>query len=76
MAVRWAVAPRGLVEVYKRLRGASASIIGAIIALMMETVITSEMSINFYQITRRNSPADSHLHTRRRENLKSLSFIF
>jgi hypothetical protein len=27
-------------------------------------------SINFYQTTRRNNPEDSHLHIRRRENLK------
>jgi hypothetical protein len=32
---------------------------------------TSEMSVNFYQTTQRNSTEDSHLHTRRRENLKS-----
>jgi hypothetical protein len=31
----------------------------------------SEISVNFYQTTRRNIPDDSHLHTRRRENLKS-----
>jgi hypothetical protein len=43
----------------------------AIIALMMEAAITSEMLVNFYQTTWCNSPEDSHLHTRRRENLKS-----
>jgi hypothetical protein len=37
----------------------------------MEAASTSETSVNFYQTTRRNSPDDSHLHTRRRENLKS-----
>jgi hypothetical protein len=31
----------------------------------------SETSLNFYQTTRRNNPDDIHLHTRRRENLKS-----
>jgi hypothetical protein len=41
------------------------------IALMMKAVSTSETSVNFYQATRRNNPEDSHLHTRRRENLKS-----
>jgi hypothetical protein len=41
------------------------------IALMMEAASTSEMSVNFYQTTRRNNPADSHLCTRRRENFKS-----
>jgi hypothetical protein len=33
----------------------------ALIALMMETVRTSEKSVNFYQTTRRNIPEDSHL---------------
>jgi hypothetical protein len=32
---------------------------------------TYETSVNFYQTTWRNSPEHSHLHTRRRENLKS-----
>jgi hypothetical protein len=59
MAVFWVVATCSLVEVYKA------------IALMMEAVITSETSVNFYQNTRRNNPEDGHLHTRRRENLKS-----
>jgi hypothetical protein len=31
-------------------------------ALMVEAASTSEMSINFYQITRRNNPEDIHLH--------------
>jgi hypothetical protein len=39
-------------------------------ALMMEAASTFETSANFYQTTRRNIPEDSHLHTRRRENLK------
>jgi hypothetical protein len=33
----------------------------AMIALMMETVNVSEMSINFCKATRRNIPEDSHL---------------
>jgi hypothetical protein len=37
----------------------------------MEAASTFEMSVNFYQTTRPNNPEDSHLHTRRRENLKS-----
>jgi hypothetical protein len=45
--------------------------IRAIIALMMEAASPSETSVNVYQTKRRNSPEDSHLHTRRRENLKS-----
>jgi hypothetical protein len=43
-----------------------------IIALMMEAASTSETSVNSYQTTR-NNPEDSHLHTCRRENLKSHS---
>jgi hypothetical protein len=38
---------------------------------MMAAENMSETSVNFYQATRRNNPEDSHLHTRRRENLKS-----
>jgi hypothetical protein len=37
----------------------------------MEAASTSETSVNFYQTTQRYNPEDSHLHTRRRENLKS-----
>jgi hypothetical protein len=37
----------------------------------MEAVSTSETSVNFNEITRRNIPEDRHLHTNRRENLKS-----
>jgi hypothetical protein len=36
---------------------------------MMEAVSTSETSVNIYET--RNIPEDIHLHTRRRENLKS-----
>jgi hypothetical protein len=41
--------------------------------MTMEAASTSETSVNFYQTTQRNNPEDSHLHTRRRENLKSHS---
>jgi hypothetical protein len=41
------------------------------IRAMMEAASTSETSANFYQTTRRTDTEDSHLHTRRRENLKS-----
>jgi hypothetical protein len=40
-------------------------------ALMMEAARTSETLINSYQTTRCYNPEDSHLHTHRRENLKS-----
>jgi hypothetical protein len=43
---------------------------------MMEEASTPETSVNFYQTTRRNNPEDSHLRTRRRENLKSRSVVF
>jgi hypothetical protein len=69
MAVFWVVAPCSLVKVYRRFGGSSFNI-----ALMMEAAVTSEKSVNFYQTTRGNNPEDSHLHTRRRENLKSHSF--
>jgi hypothetical protein len=42
----------------------------SIIALMMETVGTSETSVSFNVTTRRYIQEDSKLHTRRRENLK------
>jgi hypothetical protein len=38
---------------------------------MIEAARTSETLVNFYQTTRRYNPEDSHLHTCRRENLKS-----
>jgi hypothetical protein len=44
--------------------------------LMMEEESTSETSVNFYQTTWRYDPEDSHLHTRRRENLKSYLWQF
>jgi hypothetical protein len=34
------------------------------------------MSANFYQTTRRYNPEDTHLHIRRRENLKSYFVVF
>jgi hypothetical protein len=43
----------------------------AIIALMMEAARTSETLVQLYQTTRCYNPEDSHLHTNRRENLKS-----
>jgi hypothetical protein len=50
----------------------AASIIKAM--MMMEALSTSKTLVNFYQTTRCNNPENSHLHTRRRENLKSHSF--
>jgi hypothetical protein len=42
-----------------------------LIALMMEAERTSETLVNFYQTARPYNQENSHLHTRRRENLKS-----
>jgi hypothetical protein len=71
MTIFWDVAPCSLVEIYQLLERHTASIIRE----MVMAVSTSEMSVNFYQTTRRNIPEDSHLHTHRRENLKSNVFI-
>jgi hypothetical protein len=49
----------------------AASIIQAMMALMMKAASTSETSANFYQATLRYNPEDSHLHNQRCENLKS-----
>jgi hypothetical protein len=40
-------------------------------ALMMKAVPTSETSVYFHETLRRYIPECCHLHTRRRENLKS-----
>jgi hypothetical protein len=48
----------------------------AVFWAMMEAARTSETLVNSYQTTRRyNSEEDSHLHTRRRENLKSYVIV-
>jgi hypothetical protein len=70
--VFWDVAACCLVEVYRCFRRAYYLHHHelSVIALMMEAASTSETSVNFYQIKRRNNSEDSHLHTRHRENLK------
>jgi hypothetical protein len=50
-----------LVEVHRRFRGACC----------LHHRNISESSLNFYWTARRNNPEDSHLHTRRHENLTS-----
>jgi hypothetical protein len=65
MTVSWVVAPRSLIEIYRRFRGACC------LQQQGEAASTSELSVNFYQTTRCKNPEDGHLHTRRRENLKS-----
>jgi hypothetical protein len=51
------------------------SILFFMIALMMETASIFEALVNFYQTTQRYNPEDSHLRTRRRENLKSYATL-
>jgi hypothetical protein len=41
------------------------------IALLMEAASASEKPVNYYKTTRRSNSEHRHLHTRRRENLKS-----
>jgi hypothetical protein len=55
----------------QKLNDVSEVVTASIIRAMMEAVSTSDVSVNFYETTRLNFPEDSHLHTRRRENLKS-----
>jgi hypothetical protein len=74
MAVFWFVAPCRLVSVYQRFRGLYClhhQVDEWTFALMMEPVQTSETFVNSHQSTRRYKPEDSHLHSHRRENLKS-----
>jgi hypothetical protein len=49
----------------------AASIIRAIIALMIEAACTSETSVDIQLRTWQYIPEDSELHTRLRENFKS-----
>jgi hypothetical protein len=46
----------------------------ASVALMTEAVSSSETSVNIFQTTWRSIREDSHIHIRRRENLKSHIF--
>jgi hypothetical protein len=41
-----------------------------VLAASIIRVMTSETPVNFYQITWRNNPEDSDLHTRHHDNLK------
>jgi hypothetical protein len=57
--------------VFKMFTGVS-DVLTASTALMMETVGTSETSVNVYHTTRCYNPEDSHLHTGSGKKLKSL----
>jgi hypothetical protein len=67
MAIFWVVAPCSLVEVYRRFRGPCC-------------LHHQGDESHFYQNTWRYNSEDGHLHTRRRENLKSyllnIMFVF
>jgi hypothetical protein len=65
----WHVTPCSLIDIGRRFRGAYC--LHHQDDEMMETVSSSETSVNIYQTTRCSIPEDSRLHTRRRENLKS-----
>jgi hypothetical protein len=71
MAVFWVVAPCSLVEIYQRFRGPCCLHHQG--DRSYEAARTPETLVNFYQTSRRYIPEDSHLHTHRRENLKSYS---
>jgi hypothetical protein len=60
LAVFWDVAPCRLTDVSDVLA-----------ASFIRPLCTSETLVNIYQTSQRNIPDDSHLHTRRRENLIS-----
>jgi hypothetical protein len=57
--------------VWQALTDVSQELAASVIAMMMLAVSFSETSVNLCQSTRRNIPQDSHLHTRRSDDLKS-----
>jgi hypothetical protein len=71
------VAPCSLIEIHKYFRGVYClhGLGDELIPLKMKAVDISKASVSFYETTRRNIPEDNHLHTRRRENLKSRNTI-
>jgi hypothetical protein len=44
--------------------------VSEVLAAAIIRTMSYSSPVNFYQTTRRNNTEDSHLHTRRRENLK------
>jgi hypothetical protein len=75
MAVFWIVAPCSLVKVYGRF-GCACFLHhqgdeGSTHRPDNGKERTSELSVNVYQTTGCNNPEESHLYTRRHENLKS-----
>jgi hypothetical protein len=65
-----------ITDVSEALAASIIRVMSSRIALMMEAASTPITSVSFYQTTRRNIPEDSHLHIRRRENLKSHKVLF
>jgi hypothetical protein len=63
--------PAILIEVFRGCLQFAASVIRAIIALMMEAARTSETSVENQLRILQYIPEDSELHTRRHGNLKS-----
>jgi hypothetical protein len=74
MAALWDVAPCSLVEVLYT--DVSAVRTSSVISAMMEAVRTSETSVFFNETARLYIPQGCHVHTRRRENLKSFLLLF
>jgi hypothetical protein len=70
MAVYCVVTPCSLTAVYRRFTH-DCCLLQQGDDLMAEAASTRETSVIFYQTARRCNPEDSHLHTRRRENLRS-----
>jgi hypothetical protein len=60
--------------VWKKSTDVSEVLATVTIALIIEAANTYETSADFYRTARRSKPEDSHLHSRRREDLKSQSF--
>jgi hypothetical protein len=71
MRAFWDVAPCSLVGVDQRFRGARTASIIRVIAVMIWAARISETSVYSNDTAWRYIPEGSHLHTRRRENLKS-----
>jgi hypothetical protein len=72
MKTFWDIAPSSLVGVDRRFRGVHCiHHQGSFITVVVEAAHTSETSVYSDETRRRYIPEGSHLHTPRRENLKS-----
>jgi hypothetical protein len=68
MTVFWDVVPYDLLEIDRRLKDASIMAI----ALMMNAVSNTEISVSFYETTWHKNPQDGHLHNRSQVYLRVL----